>query len=127
VHALVISTARSFSKFGFFLASFLTSAAILAASSFAGERDPWLARDKAMHFSASFMLAGDGYAGTSLLTRQEHWRAGIGVGVAIAAGAGKEIYDIYGGGDPSLRDLTWDVVGATTGAMVSWIIDRYLF
>jgi putative lipoprotein len=53
--------------------------------------------------------------------------SGVGAGLAIAAGAAKEVYDRYSGGDPSMRDLTWDVVGATTGAMLSWLLDRYLF
>lgn len=73
------------------------------------------------------MVAGDGYAGTSLFTRRESVRVGVGVGVAIAAGAAKEVYDTYSGGDASFRDITWDVIGATTGAMMSWLIDRYLF
>ena len=33
----------------------------------------------------------------------------------------------YAGGDPSWRDFTWDVVGTTTGVLVGWLIDRYLF
>jgi uncharacterized protein YfiM (DUF2279 family) len=98
-----------------------------AAPSFAAEKDPWWGQDKALHLSTCFMVAGDGYAGTSLITHRESVRVAFGVGVAIAAGAAKEVYDKYSGGDASLRDLTWDVVGATTGAMVSWLIDRYLF
>ena len=73
------------------------------------------------------MFAGDGYAGTSVLTKRESARVGVGVSLALAAGAAKEVYDRYSGGDPSIRDLTWDVVGATTGAMLSWLLDRYLF
>ena len=72
------------------------------------------------------MFAVDGYAGTSLFTKRESARFALGAGLAVAAGAAKEVYDRYSGGDPSLRDLTWDVVGATTGAMLSWLVDRYL-
>ena len=72
------------------------------------------------------MFAGDGYAGTSLLTKREGVRLGVGAGLAATAGVAKEVYDRYSGGDASLRDLTWDVVGAMTGAMLSWLIDSYL-
>jgi putative lipoprotein len=73
------------------------------------------------------MFAGDGYAGASVFTKRESARVGVGASLAIAAGAAKEVYDRYSGGDPSRRDLTWDVVGATTGALLSWLLDRYLF
>jgi putative lipoprotein len=95
--------------------------------SLAADRDPWWGQDKALHFSACFMVAGDGYAGTSLFSKRETTRLGTGAGLAIAAGAAKEVYDRYAGGDASVRDLTWDVVGAATGTMVSWLVDRYLF
>ena len=73
------------------------------------------------------MFAGDGYAGASVFSKRETARVGVGAGLAIAAGAAKEVYDRYSGGDASMRDLTWDVVGAATGTMVSWLVDRYLF
>jgi uncharacterized protein YfiM (DUF2279 family) len=73
------------------------------------------------------MFAGDGYAGASAFSKREDTRLVAGAGLALAAGAGKEVYDKYSGGDASGRDLTWDVVGAAAGTMVSWLIDRYLF
>jgi putative lipoprotein len=73
------------------------------------------------------MLAGDGYAGTARFTGREGTRIGVGAGLALGAGAAKELYDRVAGGDASPRDLTWDVVGAATGTMLSWLIDRYLF
>ena len=99
----------------------------IAAPCFAESADPWWGRDKAIHFSASLILAGDGYATAATLTRRESVRVGVGASVAFAAGASKEVYDRYSGGDASMRDLTWDVVGAATGSIVSWLIDRYLF
>jgi putative lipoprotein len=91
------------------------------------DADPWWGRDKALHFSASFMLAGDGYATAAVLSKRESSRLLAGLGAAAAVGAGKELYDATAGGDASVRDLTWDVVGAATGAAISWLIDRYLF
>jgi putative lipoprotein len=93
----------------------------------AADRDPWLGQDKALHFSACLMVAGDGYAGASLFTKREAMRMSTGAGIALATGAAKEVYDRYSGGDASLRDLTWDVVGAATGTVLSWLVDRYLF
>jgi putative lipoprotein len=91
------------------------------------EPDPWWGQDKALHFSASFVIAGDGYATASVLSRSEIHRLFAGLGVAVAAGAGKEMYDRTSGGDASWRDMTWDVVGGATGAAISWLIDRYVF
>lgn len=93
----------------------------------AADRDPWWGEDKALHLAASALLATDGYAATSAFTKRAPVRFAVGEAFAVAAGVAKEVYDRYAGGDPSPRDLTWDVVGATTGAMVSWLFDRYVF
>ena len=73
------------------------------------------------------MFAGDGYAGASVFSKRESTRLTSGAGLALAAGTAKEVYDRYSGGDASLRDLTWDVVGAATGTVLSWLVDRYFF
>jgi putative lipoprotein len=99
----------------------------IASSEALAEPDRWWATDKALHFSACFMLAGDGYATASVLSEREPYRLLTGFGLAFVAGAAKEAYDKSNGGDASWRDLTWDVVGAATGAAISWIIDRYVF
>jgi putative lipoprotein len=93
----------------------------------ADELDPWFARDKALHFGACFTLSTGGYAGASLVTDKTPARAATGAGLALTAGIAKEVYDRYAGGDPSWRDFTWDVVGTTTGVLVAWLVDRYLF
>ena len=106
---------------------FLPAFCLVSRPCLATDSDPWLGQDKALHFSACFMFAGDGYAGASVFTQRESTRLGAGAGMAVAAGAAKEVYDRYSGGDASLRDLTWDVVGAATGTVISWLVDRYLF
>lgn len=89
----------------------------------ADDPDPWLGRDKALHFGASAVLAGGGYAaGTALF--DERWKAfALGGGVAIAAGAAKEGLDATGLGDPSWKDFTWDVVGTVVGLGIAYAID----
>lgn len=93
----------------------------------AAQSDPWLGQDKALHFSTCLMLAGDGYATAAVVSKRDSHRLLAGFGFAVAVGAGKEVYDKAGGGDASMRDFTWDLVGGAAGAAISWLIDRYLF
>jgi putative lipoprotein len=89
----------------------------------AQDADPWFGRDKALHFTATASIALAGYGGTALATDDRRLRGGVGVAVALAAGAGKEVWDAAGHGDPSARDLVWDVVGTATGVLLAWTID----
>jgi putative lipoprotein len=86
--------------------------------------DRWFARDKALHFSASAGIALGGYGGTALFTEAERPRLVVGGGLALLAGITKEIADHYTGGDPSWRDLTWDVVGTASGLATGWLLHR---
>src|SRR6476619_7399996 len=65
----------------------------------AAAQDDWLGRDKALHFGATFVLAGAGYAGGAALTREPVVRLGAGAMVAVGAGIAKEMSD-RSGGDP---------------------------
>jgi putative lipoprotein len=89
--------------------------------------DPWLGRDKALHFSFSAAIAVGGYGATALLGDDTRWRVWGGAGAAILAGVGKEVVDIHGPGDASFKDLTWDLIGTATGVGVAWLIDRCFF
>ena len=60
--------------------------------------DPWFGQDKALHFTLSAAIAGGGYAAAVPFTDDRRWRLAVGGGLAIAAGAGKEISDRYDGG-----------------------------
>jgi len=93
----------------------------------ASDRDPWWGRDKQLHFAVSVGLANTAYLGASFLTPREIHRTIIAETVAFSAGIAKEVYDKFNHGDPSYRDLTWDLIGSTTGTVVAWLIDRYLF
>ncbi len=91
-----------------------------------GDDDEWLGRDKAGHFVASAAIAAGGYGLGALLWDGRGARALSGASLALAAGIGKELYDLGGHGDPSLRDLTWDVAGTLTGVALAWAVDRLL-
>ena len=108
-------------------ASMVTIVALALPSPARGsDADPWLGRDKALHFSASASLSVVGYAGAAFATDDRRARLGIGAGLALGAGIGKELWDLNGHGDPSLRDLAWDVVGTATGLLVAWTVDRLI-
>lgn len=99
------------------------SAMTAAAAASASDPDPWLGRDKALHFGASALLAGGGYAAATGLT-SERWKAvAFGGGFALAAGAAKEGLDALGMGTPSWRDFAWDVAGTVVGLGIAYAVD----
>lgn len=89
----------------------------------AADPDRWFGPDKVLHFEAAGSLAVVGYAGTAMITTDRPARAAGGVALGLGAGVAKELWDLDGHGDPSWRDLTWDLIGATTGAFVALAID----
>lgn len=85
--------------------------------------DPWFAPDKALHFSFSAGIAGLGYGGAALFTEDRNLRIAFGAGLALTAGVGKELLDLAGLGQPSWKDLVWDLAGTATGVLISWLVD----
>lgn len=94
-----------------------------AASAPAAAQDDWLGRDKALHFGVSAAISASGYGLSAFWLERPAWRALAGASTALAAGAGKEIWDAAGHGDPSARDFTWDLAGALTGVGVALGVD----
>lgn len=89
----------------------------------ASDPDPWFGRDKALHFGVSGAIAAGGYtAGAALFDARGHALL-FGGGVALAAGIGKEVLDATGLGDPSFKDLAWDVAGTAVGLALAWAVD----
>lgn len=87
-------------------------------------RDDWFARDKALHFGVSAGVTVAAYALISFKT--DHHRRTSQLGAAtfgLSVGVGKEIYDAFGPGDASWKDLTWDVIGVVTGVLVATAIE----
>jgi uncharacterized protein YfiM (DUF2279 family) len=90
------------------------------------DTDPWIARDKALHFDACAGIAALTYAVSAGWLVDARWKAlTIGGGLALAAGAGKELVDATGvlGGDPSWKDFAWDAMGAVAGLALAWGVD----
>ena len=86
-----------------------------------------LARSSAALFVlASFGLAGVGYGATAFLTDDVGWRLFGGATLALTAGAVKELLDLAGLGTPSWKDFVWDVLGAATGLLASWLVDHFI-
>jgi putative lipoprotein len=92
----------------------------------AADEDPWWGPDKALHFGVSAGLAAGGYGASSLVLDQRAARAGVGAGFSLTVGAGKELYDLSGGGDPSWKDFAWDVAGAGVGVAIALLVDLAL-
>lgn len=92
----------------------------------ASDADPWFGQDKALHFGFSVALAASGYAVSSawLDTRTE--RAIAGSTFSLTLGAGKELWDLSGHGDPSWRDFSWDVIGTAVGTGLALTADALL-
>ena len=87
------------------------------------DADPWFGPDKALHFAASASIAVVSYAGASLATDERPTRIVAAFSIALGAGVLKEAWDLTGHGDASWRDLTWDVVGTTTGVLLAYAVD----
>ena len=90
----------------------------------AAQSDPWWGKDKAWHVSISVGLGAVGYA---VLRGCDSSPTTSWIGAtstAVTVGAGKEMADAAGMGQPSWKDFTWDVVGSLIGATVAWGIDE---
>jgi putative lipoprotein len=109
------------------LAGCALAAAIVAASAPAladpPDADPWLGRDKALHFGACAGISSAGYGLAALSGADLRTRIVFGAGSAILVGAVKEVRDLAGFGDPSWKDFTWDVIGAVVGVGIAVAID----
>jgi putative lipoprotein len=92
----------------------------------ASDADPWFGPDKALHFGLSAAFAVGGYAASSIWLDTRTERAIAGGTFALSLGAGKELWDLSGHGDPSWRDFTWDVIGTSVGVALAVAGDALL-
>jgi putative lipoprotein len=89
-------------------------------------QDSWWGRDKLLHFGISAGLGAAGYGLGSFVFESRVARTATGAGIALGAGIAKESYDALGYGDPSLRDLTWDLAGTAVGVGIALAVDLAL-
>jgi uncharacterized protein YfiM (DUF2279 family) len=81
--------------------------------------DGWFGMDKIKHFFVSAFIESVTYS--ALQAARVNHRAALGgaIGVTMAVGVAREIHDKRTPGNIfSVRDLTWDAVGATAGAVL---------
>lgn len=97
--------------------------ALLMSAVPAHAEDEWWARDKALHFGVSGVLAGAGYAASSLFVEAPLQRLAVGGAVALSAGLAKGVYDEIDYGGASYKDLVFDVAGVAVGVVAAWLID----
>ena len=82
-------------------------------------QDSWFGADKIKHFFMSAFIESVAYS--ALQAARVNHRAALGsaIGVTMAVGVGREIHDKRTPGNIfSVRDLAWDAVGATAGAVL---------
>jgi putative lipoprotein len=113
------------SRWRAFLAA-LVAAALLFVSRPA-RADEWWAEDKALHFGVSAGLGAGGYALSSLIWEKPWQRALAGATFSLTFGAAKELWDLAGHGDPSLKDLAWDGIGTGVGVGLALGVDELFF
>ena len=89
----------------------------------AADQDPWFGPDKALHFGVSAGLAGGLYAVSATQFESRTPPLLIGAGATLAIGAGKELADMAGLGDPSWKDFAWDAIGTVVGLGVAYGVD----
>jgi uncharacterized protein YfiM (DUF2279 family) len=82
-------------------------------------RDSWFGVDKIKHFFMSAFIESLTYS--ALQAARANHRAAMGgaIGVTMAVGVGREIHDSRNPKNHfSLKDLSWDAIGTTAGAVL---------
>ena len=79
--------------------------------------------DKIMHATASALIVDAVWLSAALLDQPIAVRAGVGVGVAAAAGVAKEGVDAFGFGTPDVADLVFDAFGIAIGVAIALVVE----
>jgi uncharacterized protein YfiM (DUF2279 family) len=83
-------------------------------------QDSWFGIDKLKHFFVSAFIESVTYSALQAAHANHRSALGGAIGVTMAVGVGRELHDRSVPGNIfSIRDLTWDAVGATAGAVLS--------
>jgi uncharacterized protein YfiM (DUF2279 family) len=97
----------------------LCLAANLVYAQTAVTRDSWFGIDKIKHFFISAFIESVTYSGLQAANVKRRPALAGAIGVAAAAGVGRELHDKRKPGNRfSYRDLTWGAVGIGAGAVM---------
>jgi putative lipoprotein len=103
---------------------------VLLVAGGARAEDAWWAFDKGEHLIATTSIASVGTEVTRFWIASPWIRAAVGFGAAVVIGAGKELLDLTGLGDPSWKDFAWDLIGGAVGTVLSlgfeWLLSTLL-
>jgi len=81
--------------------------------------DSWFGVDKIKHFFMSAFIESVSYSALQAARVNHRSALGGAIGITLAFGVGREIHDMRAPGNIfSVRDLTWDAIGATAGAVM---------
>ncbi len=89
----------------------------------AAKKDEWLAKDKAKHFTASFLIGALTYSIARAGEADKDDASIIGFSFSSTCGIAKEINDEIQRNDWSYKDLIWDFIGGGFGVSVSNVLD----
>ena len=82
-------------------------------------QDAWFGIDKIKHFFMSAFIESVTYSALQAAKVKHRPALGSAIGVTIAVGVGRELHDRRVPGNLfSIRDLTWDAIGTTAGAVM---------
>jgi len=82
-------------------------------------RDSWFGVDKLKHFFMSAFVESVTYSALQAAKVNHRPALGSAIGVTMAIGVGRELHDRRIPGNIfSVRDLTWDAIGTTAGAVM---------
>ena len=82
-------------------------------------QDAWFGIDKIKHFFMSAFIESLTYSALQAARVNHRTALGGAIGVTMAIGVGREIHDKRTPGNIfSVRDLTWDAIGAAAGAVM---------
>lgn len=87
------------------------------------KKDEWFAKDKAQHFSASFLIGALTYAIARAGEADKDDASIIAFSFSSTCGIAKEINDEAKRNDWSYKDLIWDIIGGAGGVSVSNVLD----
>ena len=93
------------------------------ASPHTAKKDEWFAKDKAQHFSASFLIGALTYAIARAGEADKDDASIIAFSFSSTCGIAKKINDEAKRNDWSYKDLIWDIIGGAGGVSVSNVLD----